>query len=172
MLLCRSVSGRREEYSPFHQEYDFKREDASGSGYHNVSQYPHFPHQQTSKHTNALAMESLSHLLDGNQSDEGFNFGIEMPGGLTQFHQNYEMFDMAGGSELNEEGVCSVGGTVYRQCPFCHKKITGNHLKRHIRTQHTSMERVKCQHCNKYLKNQYSLETHITNYHKLWRTER
>ena len=64
------------------------------------------------------------------------------------------------------ENECSESGLSYKSCPVCQKRITHNHLRRHIRTQHTAMERVVCPYCNRLLKNQYSLETHIANYHK------
>lgn len=60
----------------------------------------------------------------------------------------------------------SESGLSYKNCPICQKKITYNHLKRHIKTQHTDMQRVSCPFCYRLLKNCYSLETHIANYHK------
>ncbi|XP_047735619.1 protein abrupt isoform X4 [Hyalella azteca] len=60
----------------------------------------------------------------------------------------------------------SESGLSYKNCPICRKKITYNHLKRHIRTQHTEMQKVVCPFCARYLKNTYSLETHVANYHR------
>lgn len=62
--------------------------------------------------------------------------------------------------------LCSESGLSYKHCPICRKKITYNHMKRHIRTQHTDMQKVVCPYCARYLKNTYSLETHIANYHR------
>ena len=77
-------------------------------------------------------------------------------------------------SSLNARGtltgsssnVTTESGLSYRLCPICQKRITYNHLKRHIRTQHTNMDRAQCPFCARVLKNTYSLETHIANYHK------
>lgn len=63
-------------------------------------------------------------------------------------------------------GEFSESGLSYKKCPICQKRITYNHLKRHIKTQHTDMQRVSCPFCFRLLKNTYSLETHIANYHK------
>lgn len=65
-----------------------------------------------------------------------------------------------------EQRSSTEGGLSYRLCPVCQKRITYNHLKRHIRTQHTQMDRAQCPFCARVLKNTYSLETHIANYHK------
>lgn len=65
-----------------------------------------------------------------------------------------------------EQRPSTEGGLSYRLCPVCQKRITYNHLKRHIRTQHTQMDRAQCPYCARVLKNTYSLETHIANYHK------
>ncbi|KAK3868733.1 hypothetical protein Pmani_000107 [Petrolisthes manimaculis] len=98
-------------------------------------------------------------------TEGGFGGGLLLlPSLLTSLHSNTPPPSTS--STSLEQKPITEGGLSYRLCPVCHKRITYNHLKRHIRTQHTQMDRAQCPYCARVLKNTYSLETHIANYHK------
>ena len=97
-------------------------------------------------------------------SDGGLGGVLLLPSLLTTFKSSSPPPSTS--STSLEQRASTEGGLSYRLCPVCQKRITYNHLKRHIRTQHTQMDRAQCPFCARVLKNTYSLETHIANYHK------
>lgn len=62
-------------------------------------------------------------------------------------------------------------GSTYVTCNYCEKAIHRSSITRHVKTQHTSEQRVQCQHCDGVYKNLDSLGKHQRDVHGIYQNK-